>query len=443
MLSLHDPEQFVELKKRLSAMPFQSPPAVVVGDSINALGVVRSLGKERIPVVWLTSNPHSFVNWSRFSWLNVSCNDVYYDGLTPTLIRLGSIFPTRPVMFLTHDFQVKQVSSSHDQLSPYYQFHLPPDLLVGQLLSKFGFFELAQQLNVPIPSTVRVSDTTELSSFIEAEGKHGCWVVKPFEKNDQFEDLFGKAIRIEGEGQWSQFKIGYEQLNVPIIIQTWISGEDNQVCFCLVVFDSDHRCLLSFAGRKIRQFKPQVGNTASAEPFPRREICQLTEAFFEKVSFTGIGSLEFKYSVSRQQYIAVEPTIGRTNLQSEIAPLNHCNLPAVYYFDVLGNIQHRDQLIQKGKGSKKKRAWVRFHADLKSGLFYYKQSRLSLKSWMAFYCRPISFSVFRWDDPVPFVMLVAKTLVEKTKSQIAALLKCMLGKSLARLLFDHVKRSHS
>ena len=443
MLSLHDPEQLFELKKRLSAKPFLSPPAVVVGDSINALGVVRSLGKEGIPVVWLTSNPHSFVNWSRFSWLNVSCNDVYYDGLIPALMSLGSIFPTRPVIFLTHDFQVKQVSLSHDQLAPYYQFHLPPDLLVGQLISKLGFFELAQKVNLPIPSTFRVSNTTELSSFIEEEGKHGCWVVKPFEKNDQFEDLFGKAIRIEGEGQWSQFKVGYEQLNIPIIIQTWITGEDNQVCFCLVVFDSDHRCLLSFAGRKIRQFKPQVGNTASAEPFPRRKFCQLAEEFFEKVSFTGIGSLEFKYSASRQQYIAVEPTIGRTNLQSEIAPLNNYNLPAVYYFDVLGNIDHRDKLIQKGKGSKKKRTWVRFHADLKSGLFYYKQRRLSFKTWMKFYLRQISFSVFRFNDPLPFVMLVAKALLGKIKGQIAALLKFILGKSLARMLFDHLKKSHS
>jgi len=440
MLSLNRTDDFSKIKMRISNLSVVCPPAVVVGDSINALGVVRSLGKEGIRVVWLTSNAHSFVNSSKYSWLNIACKDVYYEGLIPALVTLGSLFQVRPVLFLTHDFQVKLVSAARLQLAHYYQFNLTPDKVVSQLISKSGFFELAKKVNLPIPPTYCISDLSDLSSFITSEGANGCWVVKPFEKHDLFESLLGKAIKIDGKNEWDLFKQTYRQLNIPLLVQSWVTGEDRQICFCLVVFSSDHRCLMSFPGRKIRQFKPEVGNTASAEPYPYHDICQLSIEFFEKLSFVGMGSLEFKFCENRKIYLAVEPTIGRTNLQSEIAPLNNYNLPAVYYFDVLGNPKNRDTIIDKAKGSKKNKAWVRLTADLKSGAFYYRRGRLALRTWSLSYFRPISFAVFRLDDPLPFLRLLSKKLFEEIKRSIKGLFRILIGKNLANRLFRFFKR---
>ena len=440
MLSLNRAEDIPKIKLRVSQLVTEPPPAVVVGDSINALGVVRSLGKEGIKVVWLTSNPHSFVNSSKYSSLNIACNDVYYEGLLPALVRLGSLFQVRPVLFLTHDFQVKYVSADRESLTQYYQFNLIPDDLVGQLISKSGFFELAKKMNLLTPPTYCINDVLELSSFITNEGAKGCWVVKPFEKHDYFENLFGKAIKVEGKNEWDLFKQTYRQLNIPLIVQSWITGEDRQVCFCLVVFGSDHRCLMSFSGRKIRQFKPEIGNTASAEPYPYDDICQRSVDFFEKLSFVGMGSLEFKFCENRKTFFAIEPTIARTNLQSEIATLNNYNLAAVYYFDVLRNQVTRDTLIDKAKSSKKNKVWVRFWADLKSGAFYYRRGRLSLLPWSMSYLRPMSFAVFRLSDPLPFLRLLSKKLIKDMKSSIKMVFRILIGKSYANRLFRIFKR---
>ena len=439
MLNLNRTEHTSLIKKSLSRLGIGVPPAVVVGDSINALGVVRSLGKEGIPVVWLTSNPNSFVNASKYSCLMVSCHDVYYAGLNSALLTLGSLFHDRPVLFLTHDFQVKEVSAQRKTLSRFYQFHLSNDLVVTQLLSKSGFYELAKRTNLLTPKTYKIDNIADLSAFVSLEGERGSWVVKPFEKDDAFESLWGKAIKIDGKTQWSRFVGSYRQLNIPVIIQSWIAGEDRHICFCLAVFGADHRCLMSFSGRKIRQFKPEVGNTASAEPYPHKDIVRLTIDFFEKLSFMGMGSLEFKFSESQNAFYAVEPTVGRTNLQSELAPLNNYNLPAVYYHDVLGHRVARDALVRHSLTSARPRAWVRLGADLKSGFFYYRQGSLSLWNWLGSYLRPISFAVFRFNDPSPFFKLCIRSLSDTFKRSIKSMLCVILGKRIADGLIGRVR----
>jgi predicted ATP-grasp superfamily ATP-dependent carboligase len=93
-----------------------------------------------------------------------------------------------------------------------------------------------------------------------------------------------------------------------------------------------------FPGRKLRQRPPGCGNTAIATPAPREwtdSILHLTHEIFSTIGFEGLGSVEYK--VRQDDSLAImEPTVGRTNWQSEIAVLNGLNIPAIAYFDALG-----------------------------------------------------------------------------------------------------------
>src|SRR5688500_5881292 len=155
MLNLDDPRDVGKIReslRRLSATGVSLPPAVVAGASINALGVVRSLSAEKIPVVWLTSNPHSFVNHSRHHSCLIACKDVFYDAFVPALCELGPLFERQPVLFLTHDFQVERVSENREILCDYYRFNMPVKQTVSKLLTKDGFYELAQQSHFTVPT---------------------------------------------------------------------------------------------------------------------------------------------------------------------------------------------------------------------------------------------------------------------------------------------------
>ncbi len=405
--TLESPRDLARIRERLDALVERCegrPLAVVAGTSINALGVVRSLGGAGIPAVWLTSNPYSFVNRSRFASCVIACRDVIYEGLLPALMTLGRACTVRPVLFLTNDFQVKQVSDARDELGHYYSFALPEKPLVDAMLSKTGFWNLAEQHGLGVPETHILKGTAELEDFMERRGSEGRWVVKPPEKNDAFEARFSKALTVTGLPAWQRFAHTYRGLNVELLIQAWIPGRDTSVRFCLVVFDRAGECLLAFSGRKIRQYLPEVGNTASAERYVDPDTEAETVRFFRECKFVGMGSVEFKRSETSDVLYAIEPTVGRTNLQSEVATVNGFNLAALYYHSLVGDAKEIDVYREKARVSTQDRVWIRGGADLKASWHYRKRDQLSFGQWVRPYLRPLSCAVWRISDPLPYLV---------------------------------------
>jgi len=63
---------------------------------------------------------------------------------------------------------------------------------------------------------------------------------------------------------------------------------------------------------------------------------RLTEAFFERVSFVGMGSIEFKRDSRTGQFLMIEPTVGRIDGQEEVATLHGANIPLAAYLHEIG-----------------------------------------------------------------------------------------------------------
>jgi predicted ATP-grasp superfamily ATP-dependent carboligase len=122
-----------------------------------------------------------------------------------------------------------------------------------------------------------------------------------------------------------------------IVVQEWIEGDDADVYFCLQ-YRPPGGPSVSFAGRKICQWPLLVGGTASCMPAPEAEaeLKTLTDNFFEAVGFVGIGSMEYKRDVRDGRFYMVEPTVGRSDYQEEIATLNGTNIPLATYCGELG-----------------------------------------------------------------------------------------------------------
>ena len=47
----------------------------------------------------------------------------------------------------------------------------------------------------------------------------------------------------------------------------------------------------------------------------------MTRRFVKRTGFVGMGSIEFKWHAGRRGYLVIEPTVGRTDWQEEIATL--------------------------------------------------------------------------------------------------------------------------
>lgn len=300
-------------------------PVVLVGLGLNGLGVARSLGIEKVNIIALDSNPGSP------TWATRYAHTRYVEPLSGTtlidaLLELRSTLPSSPVLFLTEEDAVAAVSKMREKLAGKYRFSLPDDDLVQRLLDKLTFQELAEQLGSPIPRALRIGRNTDPSTLSSL--RYPC-VLKAAIKTAEFGKRFRKAYRVSNPGEVIDLWHQMQELAPEMILQEWIEGGDTDVYFCLQYRPSDGREATSFVGRKLMQWPPLVGGTATCVPAPevKEELIALTEQFFSAVGFIGLCSMEFKRDRRDGRFYMVEPTVGRTDYQEEIATLNGVNIP--------------------------------------------------------------------------------------------------------------------
>jgi hypothetical protein len=123
-----------------------------------------------------------------------------------------------------------------------------------------------------------------------------------------------------------------------LLIQEWIWGDDTNITFCLFYATERGEIISIFTGRKLRSHPAGVGSTAIciAAPEEAEYLESVTRQFVKKVKFLGIGSIEFKRDSRDGRYLVVEPTVGRTDWQEEIATLCGENIPFIAYQHACG-----------------------------------------------------------------------------------------------------------
>jgi predicted ATP-grasp superfamily ATP-dependent carboligase len=138
-----------------------------------------------------------------------------------------------------------------------------------------------------------------------------------------------------------------------LVVQEWVDGTDAEIYFTLFTCDRNCNVLAMFAGRKLVCDPPAVGSTAVciAAPEQATELGDLSRQFIARVGYKGIGSLEFKFKGSDGKFIIIEPTVGRTDWQEEIATMCGANIPLITYWS------EAEQQIKATPGARGVVAW--------------------------------------------------------------------------------------
>jgi D-aspartate ligase len=123
-----------------------------------------------------------------------------------------------------------------------------------------------------------------------------------------------------------------------IVAQEWIEGPESNIYFTLFYRGEEGRVAGIFTGRKILCSPRDVGSTAvcTAAPEAREALESMTLAFADCAGFEGMGSMEYKWDDRHEKFVMVEPTVGRTDWQEEIATLCGMNIPLAAYRYELG-----------------------------------------------------------------------------------------------------------
>jgi D-aspartate ligase len=376
-------------------------PAVVVGADLNGLGVARSLARKGVPV-WLADLDRTHPTMRTRCATTVAIASLGGAAVIDALIWLRDRFDTDPVLFLTREDTVAAVARDRERVLGCYRLSMPAEALMRELTDKRGFQTLAQQQGYPVPEAVWLTGPEDLAAC-DAPG-YPC-VLKPAIKTPRYAAHFSKAYKVEDRHQLEKLIKDIDGAAV-MIAQDWIEGGDDRIYFCLQYRQRAPRASLSFTGRKLRSWPPATGGTASCVPAPEAaaELTRLTDAFFAAVGFFGLGSMEFKHDTRTGRYLMVEPTVGRTDFQEEIATLNGVNIPYAAYCGELG----RD--LAAAAGAARPAAWIVDPIDRWSA------ERQGIARGFPGGLRRYD-ALWRRDDPIPWWC----TQAERVTARVAAL----------------------
>ena len=356
-------------------------PVVVVGGNLNALGVVRSLARADIAAYALSTSRDCPAAWSRHCRF-VPVARLHGEPLVEDLTRLARRLSPRPVLMLTFDTSVDTVSAYRQVLMLLYHIDLPAAPIVAALSDKLAFQALAEREGFAVPRSRAVRGAQDLGRIAELTPP---MILKPAEKAWVLGHGVERALYAETALE-ARSHAAHMLAHAPaIIVQEWIPGRDSDIYFTLFLADRAGAPAAIFTGRKLRSWPEGVGSTAVcvAAPECAGALGLQTRQFLERVPYRGLGSLEFKRHAHTGQFLIVEPTVGRTDWQEEIATLCGINLPALAYAQATGQRLPDPPAEKGGRPPAWRSEWgFRVPAEFRRRL-------------------RLSDGHFRWSDPLP------------------------------------------
>jgi D-aspartate ligase len=304
-------------------------PIVVIGDSINALGVMRGLARERMPIYLVCPTWRCAAAWSRHCRVVRAANltaESILQAITTISVQSGQ----RPVVLLGRDEDVIGISERRDDFASVCRVTLPSPETVSTLSDKALFQDFAEREGFPVPRSVIFKGAADLEAL---RGLTMPVVIKPNDKLLVLAGVVERAVRVNTFEQAAEVATRMIAHARALVIQEWIDGADTDIFFCLFTCDSNSRVRGAFVGRKIVCYPPAVGSTAVciAAPEAEQELISITTRLIDRVKYRGLGSVEFKRCRKTGRFLIVEPTVGRTDWQEEIATLCGVNIPLIAY----------------------------------------------------------------------------------------------------------------
>ena len=373
---------------------------LIVGFAVNGWNVYRALRREGLRPLAIDDDRGSIF------WRCRGADLLYARKLNgPDLIRtLNSLESTgrEYVLISALEETVNTLNRHRDELEPHIHLHFPERSTVEMLLDKRLFYETARSNGFRIYPMYFVGDDWRLEGH--RNGVQFPCIIK--KKTKIYVPGVAKAYRV---ASMHELEERLEQISrypgirpTDLVIQEWVPGGDTEVIFCMQYYDSAANPLMSFTGKKIRQWRPQTGGTSAAAAVDAPDALAETTRFFRAVGMHGLCSMEFKRSLADGKLYMIEPTVCRADYQESTAVSNGYNLLYAMYCAAVG------RALPAANPPRRPVIWVNVGDDFKSARQYMAEGRLSWFGWWKSLRGPKCYAIFAWEDPWPFVELIRR-----------------------------------
>lgn len=291
-----------QLRSALEDAEFDRPPALVANAHITGLGVARALSAHDIPVIAVdrtgdgVAPPSEDVDFAG----QVTYPLADLDGFRTDVEALAESAGIDMVGFGCMDEWVHAlVDADPDGV----RLPFSDRSVIDTVLDKSSLYRIADDLGVPYPETIRLSDDAAIEEAIDRLGLP--LVVKPALKRE-FEEAVGtNVIEVDSAGQLRDIVDLSREENIEILAQKKIDtvrGRDHSLASYLGP-DGDELSMVGNARiRNPLDFGTSCLVDRSTEPVVRERAL----AVLEETGYHGISEAEFVYCSDREEYLLLD-----------------------------------------------------------------------------------------------------------------------------------------
>jgi predicted ATP-grasp superfamily ATP-dependent carboligase len=408
-----------------------SPPVFVMNTYYSGLGIARNLRGRGVEVYGLSFDDSAPGVRSRFfkGIYPVPNGRDEPEALLHRLLEIRKRHTDAPVLFATRDFDVLFLHRYRDELSPHYR--IPQNSAASVLLDKMELSRLARAHGIDTPLTVSCSSIEDLESGMAA--LRFPLVVKPrfayqWRARGAWQTVGSrKAFLVEDADQLRAECRLLSSISSEILVQEYISGEDTDIVVCAGYVNDRHELVAYFTARKLRQNPPLFGTGCAVEAIDLPEIVPITKRLLQVCRYSGLAEVEYKHDRSTGRFSLIEVNPRHWD-QHELGTLAGVNLSWVAYRNMVGG---NGAAEAPSYGTRTNR-WIAepemlrlLLRNARTGLERCAASTPSarLACWLAALRASLAevffllrgrkiFATFRLSDPLPGVILSARTVRE-------------------------------
>jgi len=371
-----------------------SLPALVLGSGITALGVIRSLGRENIPVYY-SNFEHDFAGRSR--WCRLIPNSLNpFAGTGPLTDFLKGLPHERMVLFPCSDSLARAMAGLDPDIAKRFPSSLSSLENHDMLSDKERFADVLDRLGLPHPRTFLLKTREDLKSATDADFNDAF--LKP-QRSQEFMAHFGvKAFRVKSRREALKRYDEIHKTGFSVVLQEYIPGPPARHYFIDGFVDRRGRICARFVRQRLRMEPPDFGNSSYMITVAPEMISPAREALdrlLSTIRFRGIYSAEFKYD-ERDGLFKILEINSRPWWYIEFASICGVNVCKMAYDDAL------DRPVDSVKTYIVGRRCIYAYYDTLSCLRLYRQRRLTLFDWIKSWWGA-NQPEFSWNDPMPCV----------------------------------------
>lgn len=362
------------------------------GITANALGIVRSLGRRGIPVVYIDSDPGSFVRHSRYINRRLTCkktNDSE-SGFVSLLKDFAKRENRKMMIIPVGDEALLALSKHKDELEQFYHLPVPRYETAQKLVNKKRFYLMLKEMRLPHPKTYFPEGLAELVAI----GKTLAYpyIIKPA-YSIAFQEEFGrKVFQVKSLQDLERAADKLRDKNMEVVIQEIIPGREIYAFF--TYFNELSEPLAICGWDKIRQYPLDFGFGTFCKSNWRPAAAHDSLQLLRTLRYHGFAEVEVKRDPGDSEYKIIEIN-PRTSLQNTLALACGADVAYAAYLDAGG------QAAKPSLSFRNNVLWADDFFDTVSFLQHLARRDISKREVIDSLNPGKVRSVAAWDDPLP------------------------------------------